>query len=92
VAVLAWLTGGSDRLTVTRWAGLAGVALGARTCRTCLLTKATVSAVQRTCDGCWVGVAGHGRLGEPAVDLAGSVVPLAGRLVATRMGGSCAGC
>ena len=31
VAVLAWLTGGSDRLTVTRWAGLlaglAGVAL-----------------------------------------------------------------
>jgi hypothetical protein len=34
VAVLAWLTGGSNRLTVTRWAGLAGVALlaGAR-CR-----------------------------------------------------------
>ena len=38
MAVLAWLTGGSDRLTVTRWAGLlaglAGVALlaGAR-CR-----------------------------------------------------------
>ena len=28
VAVLAWLTGGSDRLTVTRWTGLlAGVAL-----------------------------------------------------------------
>jgi drug/metabolite transporter (DMT)-like permease len=31
VAVLAWLTGGSDRLTITRWAGLlaalAGVAL-----------------------------------------------------------------
>jgi hypothetical protein len=34
VAVLAWLTGGSNRLTVTRWAGLTGVALlaGAR-CR-----------------------------------------------------------
>jgi hypothetical protein len=26
------------------------------------------------------GGAGHGRLGEPAVDLAGPVVPLAGRL------------
>ena len=25
VAVLAWLTGGSDRLTVTRWAGLAAL-------------------------------------------------------------------
>jgi hypothetical protein len=39
------------------------------------------------------GGAGHGRLGEPAVDLAGLVVPLAGRLAGCQgWGGSRAGC